>query len=126
MTGPKSSQRREQREKDSARFAEAFLALTGFRPIAPYREFLPPDFLARTIPSPSELVERFGDRLNTRTSNALRQYDPSPAHGESWTYGRLLDLRGFGMFCLLEVMQALHESGSAPCSAPPKVSDSRQ
>ena len=119
---PKASQRREQRARDTARFAEAFFAITGFRPAAAYREFLPPDFLARSIPSPRELVARFGDRLHRRTSNALRQQDPGPAHRESWTYDSLLELRGFGMFCLLDVMQALHESGlpldPAPGSLP--------
>jgi hypothetical protein len=118
----KASERREQRARDTARFAETFFALTGFRPVAAYREFLPPDFLARPIPSPSELVARFGDRLHRRTSNALRQQDPGPAHRESWTYDSLLELRGFGMFCLLDVMQALHESGlpldPAPGSLP--------
>jgi hypothetical protein len=111
MSAAKTSKRREQRARDTARFAEAFFALTGVRPAAAYREYLPPDFLARSIPSPGELVAQFGHRLHTRTSNALRQQDPGPTHRESWTYGSLLDLRGFGMFCLLDVMQALHESG---------------
>ena len=130
MVAPnKASNRREQRERDNARFADAFFALTGFRPVGPYREFLPPDFLALSIPSPSELVARFGDRLHTRTSNALRQQDPDPAHREDWTYGSLLDLRGFGMFCLLDVMQALHASGfvlnPAPGSLPTTVRKER-
>jgi hypothetical protein len=119
MIPPKANKRREQRELDNARFIEAFFALTGFRPAAAYREFLPPDFLARSTPSPSELVERFGDRLGTRTSNALRQQDPGPAFREGWTYGSLLDLRGFGIFCLLDVMQALHGSDVRPDPAPP-------
>jgi hypothetical protein len=118
MIAPKANKRREQRERDNARFAEAFFSLTGFRPVAPYREFLPPDLLARSIPSPDELVVRFGDRLHTRTSNALRQQDPNPADRKNWTYGSLLDLRGFGMFCLLDVMQALHGSGLAFDPAP--------
>ena len=108
---PNTIKRREQRARDTARFVEAFFALTGLRPAAAYREYLPQDFLARSIPSPGELVARFDDRLHTRTRNALRQQDPGPLHCESWTYGSLLELRGFGMFCLLDVMQALHESG---------------
>jgi len=32
---------------------------------------------------------------------------------EGWTYGGLLELRGFGVFCLLDVMQALRDSGVA-------------
>jgi hypothetical protein len=118
MIVPKSSKRREQRAKDNARFAEEFFALTGFRPMAAYREFLPPDLLARAIPSPGELVARFGCRLHTRTSNALRQEDPSPADCKNWTFGSLLELRGFGMFCLLDVMQALHGAGFALDPAP--------
>ena len=111
MTPPNAINRHEKRARDTARFAEAFFALTGFRPVAAYREFLPPEFLARSIPSPAELVERFGDRLHTRTSNALRQQDPGPAHRGDWTYGSLLELRGFGVFCLLDVMQVLRDSG---------------
>lgn len=125
MSAAKTIKRREQRARDTARFAEAFFALMGFRPVAAYREFLPPDFLARSIPSPRELVARFGDRLHTRTSNALRQQDPGSAHREDWTHGSLLELRGFGMFCLLDVMQALHGSGLAPDPAqfpPPATS----
>ena len=122
MIAPKAINRREQRARDTARFAEEFFALTGFRPVAAYREFLPPDFLTRSTPSPAELVARFGGRLHTRTSNALRQQDPSLPQRQDWTYGSLLDLRGFGMFCLLDVMQALHQSGfelePAPVSPP--------
>jgi hypothetical protein len=125
MMPPNASKRREQRALDNARFIEAFFGLTGFRPTAAYREFLPPDFLARATPSPAELVERFGDRLHTRTSNALRQLDPGPAHREGWTYGSLLDLRGFGMFCLLDVMQALQGSNVQPDPTPSSLPPGR-
>jgi hypothetical protein len=118
MIAPKAINRRERRTRDTARFAEEFFALTGFRPVAAYREFLPPAVLARSIPAPAELVARFGDRLHTRTSNALRQQDPGPTQRQDWTYGSLLELRGFGMFCLLDVMQALHQSGSTLETAP--------
>jgi hypothetical protein len=118
MIAPKAIQRREQRARDTTRFAEAFFALTGFRPVSAYREVLPPGFLAHSIPSPGELLARFGDRLHTRTSNSLRQQDPSTAPREDWTFGSLLELRGFGMFCLLDVMQALHGSGFALDPAP--------
>ena|SRR5208283_2729443 len=118
MIAPKTISRQEQRTRDTARFAEEFFALTGFRPVAAYREYLPPGFLARPIPSPAELVARFGDRLHTRTSNALRQQDPGLPKRQDWTYDSLIELRGFGMFCLLDVMQALHETGSALEPAP--------
>ena len=107
LIAAKAGKGRISRARDTARFAEAFFALTGFRPIAAYKEFLPFDFLASSIPSPGELVARFGDRLHTRTSNALRQQDPGSANREAWTYGKLLDLRGVGVFCLLDVMQVL-------------------
>jgi hypothetical protein len=118
MIASQTSKRREKRERDTARFADTFFALTGFRPVAAYKELLPPDFLARSVPSPSELVSRFGDRLHTRTSNALRQQDPGLSQRQDWTYDSLLELRGFGMFCLLDVMQALHESNSTQTPAP--------
>ena len=118
MIAPKTINRRERRTRDTARFAEEFFALTGFRPVAAYREFLPPAVLARSIPAPAELVARFGGRLHTRTSNALRQQDPGLPQRQDWTYGSLLDLRGFGMFCLLDVMQALHGSGFALAAEP--------
>ncbi|HJX66436.1 MAG TPA: hypothetical protein VJ860_21065 [Polyangia bacterium] len=113
MIVSKADQRREKRAQDTARFVEAFFALTGLRPAAAYREFLPPEFLAQSTPSPDELAARFGSRLHTRTSNALRQQDPGAAHREGWTYGSLLELRGFGVFCLLDVMQALRDAGLA-------------
>jgi len=119
MIAANSVNRRERRARDTARFAEAFFALTGFRPAAAYREFLPPEFLAQEIPSPAELATRFGERLHTRTSNALRQQDPASAHRAGWTYGSLLELRGFGVFCLLDVMQVLRDSGAAPNSREP-------
>jgi hypothetical protein len=109
MVAPKATLRREQRARDTARFAEEFFALTGFRPVGAYKEFLPSEFLAQSIPSPSELVAQFGSRLHTRTSNALQQQDPVLSDREGWTYGRLIELRGFGMFCLLDVMRALRQ-----------------
>ena len=119
MIAEKAALRREKRAQDTARFVEEFFALTGFRPSAAYREFLPPEFLAQPVPSPAELAARFGGRLLTRTSNALRQQDPGPADLEGWNFDRLRRLRGCGVFCLLDVMRALHESGLAlaPASA---------
>ena len=105
-----AASRRQRREQDTARFAEEFFALTGFRPVAAYREALPREFLTQSIPSPDELLARFGDRFQLRTSNALRRHVAGAADRVGWTYDRLLDLRGFGLFSLLDVMQALHES----------------
>jgi len=110
QTGGVSRQRR--REQDSARFADEFFALTGFHPVAAYREALPREFLAQSIPSPDEILARLGNRLQLRTRNALQRYVVSAVDRAGWTYDRLLDLRGFGLFSLLDVMQALHESAS--------------
>ena len=44
--------------------------------------------------------------------------NPDPAHRQNWTFGSLLELRGFGMFCLLDVMQALYGSGFALAGEP--------
>jgi len=104
--------RRDRRSRDAARFAEAFFTLTGSRPASACREALPRDFLVRAIPSPGKILAHFGDRLQPRTSNALRRHVAGSVDREGWTYDRLLELRGFGMFCLLDVMQALR--GSAP------------
>jgi hypothetical protein len=107
-----AASRRQRREQDAARFAEEFFALTGFRPVAAYREALPREFLTQSIPSPDELLARFGDRFQLRTSNALQRYVASTVDRVGWNYDRLLDLRGFGLFSLLDVMQALHDSAA--------------
>ena len=110
MNSEKPISRSDRRERDTARFAEVFCQLTGFRPVSACREALPRDFLARSIPSPAELVAQFGSRLQQRTRNALERYAGSARDAEGWTYGRLIELRGFGMFCLIDVMQALHSA----------------
>jgi hypothetical protein len=107
MGTDRSISRSERREQDTAQFVEIFYRLTGFRPVSACREALPGDFLTRTIPSPEDLVAQFGDRLLTRTRNALQRHVPRPGETDDWTYGRLIELRGFGMFCLIDVMQAL-------------------
>jgi hypothetical protein len=117
MGSDRSISRHERREQDTAQFAEIFCRLTGFRPVSACREALPRDFLTRTIPSPENLVAQFGDRLQTRTRNALQRYVPRLGETDDWTYGRLIELRGFGMFCLIDVMQAL-SSTISPLQAP--------
>jgi hypothetical protein len=110
MDTEKALSRSERRAQDTARFAEVFCELTGFRPVSPCREALPRDFLARSIPAPAELVAQFGTRLQQRTRNALERHGGSASDAEGWTYGRLIELRGFGMFCLIDVMQALRSA----------------
>jgi hypothetical protein len=113
MRAERPISRSERRQRDSVRFADMFFALAGSRPVSACREALPRDFLTCSIPSPAALVARFGDRLQPRTRNALERHMPNPKDSEGWTYDRLLALRGFGMFCLIDVMQALREPASA-------------
>ena len=124
MGTDKSISRSERREQDTAHFAEIFARLTGFRPVSACREALPRDFLTRAIPSPEDLVAQFGDRLQTRTRNALQRHVPQPGETDDWTYGRLIELRGFGMFCLIDVMQALSSTVSPPQAADHGATDS--
>jgi hypothetical protein len=99
--------RSERRQRDNARFADAFFALSGFRPVSACREALPRDFLCRSIPAPAVLVAHIGHRLQPRTRNALERQVSNAKAGGDWTYERLIGLRGFGMFCLIDLMRAL-------------------
>jgi hypothetical protein len=101
--------RNQRRQRDNVRFADAFFTLAGFRPVSACREALPHDFLSRSIPAPAVLVARVGNRLQPRTRNALERQIASAKDGGDWTYERLIELRGFGMFCLIDVMQALQQ-----------------
>jgi hypothetical protein len=102
--------RTDRRNQDRTRFIDAFEALTGFRPTSACPEALPNSFLDRTAPTPAELLSRVGDRLEPRTQNALRRQVAGLVDMGPWTYRRLLYVRGFGLFCLIDVMKALAES----------------
>jgi len=78
---------------------------TGIEASAPLVHALPPAFLARPAPSPGELLARV--RLGRRTENALMRARAAHASGEPWTFGRLLDVRGFGVAALVEVLEGL-------------------
>ena len=107
---PSSSERTLRRQDDTARFIERFEALTGFRVHSTSREGLPREFLARTVPAPDILVGQYGYELEPRTHNALCRYEPGrPA--DRWTYGRLLEIRGFGVFSLLDLLEILAKHG---------------
>ena len=96
--------------QDAVRFREHFAALTGLAVTSASVECLPREFLARPVPAPDLLTRRYGPRLSRRTYNALCRFQPAPP-GEPWTFGRLLQIRGFGLFCLLDLLEVL-----APCS----------
>jgi hypothetical protein len=99
---PRTARRRD----DTARFIDRFFVLTGFRVNSTSVEGLPREFLARTVASPDVLVRMFGYELEPRTYNALCRFEPGRP-GERWTYGRLLQIRGFGVFSLLDLLEIL-------------------
>jgi hypothetical protein len=104
---PRSSDRR---RDDTARFVERFEALTGHRVNSTSAEGLPREFLARVVQTPDTLVEQYGYELEPRTHNALCRYEPG-RHADHWTFGRLLEIRGFGVFSLLDLLEVLAKHG---------------
>ena len=105
---PRAARRRE----DATRFIERFAALTGLQALSASVETLPREFLARTVPPPNQLLDRFGYQLAPRTHNALCRYEPGRPE-EPWTYGRLLEIRGFGMFSLLDLLEVMAKNAAA-------------
>ena len=113
MSGENSSSLQEgvvgrmvRRREDTARFIERFAALTGCHLLSTSVEGLPREFLAKTVDAPDVLVRRLGDELEPRTRNALCRYEPG-REDERWTYRRLLEVRGFGVFSLLDLLEVL-------------------
>ncbi len=104
--------------QDAVRFIARFAALTGLVVPSASADGLPAEFLARPVLPPDVLTSRYGRRLRQRTYNALCRFEPVP-EGEPWTFGRLLQIRGFGLFCLLDVLQVLSRSGVKDGSARP-------
>lgn len=104
---PRNSTRR---RDDTARFIERFEALTGHRVNSTSAEGLPREFLARAVQTPDILVEQYGYELEPRTHNALCRYEPG-RHADHWTFGRLLEIRGFGVFSLLDLLEVLAKHG---------------
>jgi hypothetical protein len=104
------SARAERRRDDAARFIERFEALTGYRVRSTSVEGLPREFLARTVPAPDALVEQYGFEFEPRTENALCRFEPGRPT-DHWTFGRLLKIRGFGVFSLLDLLEVLAKHG---------------
>ena len=96
----------DRRRDDTARFIERFEALTGHRVNSTSSDGLPREFLARTVETPDVLVHQYGYELEPRTHNALCRYEPG-RHTDHWTFGRLLEIRGFGVFSLLDLLEVL-------------------
>lgn len=108
---PGPSQRTARRRDDAARFIERFEALTGFSVHSTSVEGLPREFLARTVPNPDVLAREYGYELEPRTHNALCRFEPGRRPEERWTYGRLLEIRGFGVFSLLDLLEVMAKHG---------------
>jgi hypothetical protein len=100
----------ERRRDDTARFIERFEALTGYRVHSTSAEGLPREFLARAVQTPDLLVRDYGYELEPRTHNALCRFEPG-RHADHWTFGRLLEIRGFGVFSLLDLLEVLAKHG---------------
>ena len=103
---PDLPSRSTRRRTSTARFIERFEALTGFRVGSDSTQALPKEFLEKSVPAPEILLREHGHELELRTRNALCRFEPGRPH-EGWTYGRLLDIRGFGVFSLIDLLEAL-------------------
>jgi hypothetical protein len=106
------------RRDDAQRFIQRFGELTGLQAQSASIEGLPRQFLARQVPAPKELLDRHGPDLEARTYNALCRYEPGRAD-QPWTFGRLLEIRGFGVFSLIDLLEVMggqdkHETASLP------------
>ena len=95
---------------DAGHFLDRFAALTGIRVRWMSVESLPRAFLLRPVPAPHRLVTEYGDELKPRTCNALCRFEPG-TEGEPWTMRRLLQLPGFGLFSLLDLLEVLAQHG---------------
>jgi hypothetical protein len=107
---PEAIARAEHLRDSTKHFVERFAALTGFRVNSTTLGALPREFLTRTVPSPGVLVRQYAYELETRTHNALCRYEPG-YDSDPWTYGRLLEIRGFGASSLLDLLEILANHG---------------
>lgn len=92
--------------QDAGHFIERFAALTGVRVRSMSVESLPRAFLSQPVPAPDRLVTEYGDELKPRTCNALCLLEPG-TEGEPSTMRRLLQLPGFGLLSLLDLLEVL-------------------
>jgi hypothetical protein len=106
------------RHDDNERFRRHFAALTGLETRAASIESLPTEFLSRTLPSPATLLQRYGSALAARTCNALARYEPGRDEVQ-FTFRRLLELRGFGLFSLIDLLEAMAKTAEPPPTTPP-------
>jgi hypothetical protein len=76
LVKPNQSTRGTRRRNDASRFVRRFKELTGFEVTSDNVLSLPREFLARTVPSPEELLRSYAPELALRTRNALCRFDP--------------------------------------------------
>jgi hypothetical protein len=112
-----ASARALRRQDDDQRFCQRFAALAAMQARSASIEGLPPEFLARSVAPPPVLLQRHGAALAARTYNALSRYEPRPQE-PPFTFRRLLDLRGFGLFSLLDLLEAMGQAPGPPTSPP--------
>jgi hypothetical protein len=81
---------------------------------------LPRPFLERPSLSPQQLLSRLP--LGRRTTNALRRHIACAPEETTWTYGRLMAIKGFGVRALVEVLEGLQaEPAPGPREAEPSL-----
>jgi hypothetical protein len=87
-------------------FVRRVEALTGVRLRSAAVACMPRELLVRRVEAPNILARRYCYQLERRTYNALSRYEPGSTE-EPWTVGRLLEIRTFGVFCLLDLLEVL-------------------
>ena len=95
---------------DATRFIERFEALTGLRASSDSAYALPREFLLSPVAPPETLLREYGPELELRTRNALCRCEPGRPD-ERWTFGRLLEIRGLGVFSLLNLLEVMAKHG---------------
>jgi hypothetical protein len=97
---------RVRRRERARQLIEGLSALTGLPIDSASPGRLPRRLLDREVPDPALLVRTFRNHLAPRTHNALWQHEPG-LQGRIWTVADLLTIRGFGVYCLLDLLTVL-------------------
>jgi len=93
------------RDISGAHAIRRFEALTGIRLRKAAVASIPRPFLGRPIDAPEDLARRYCYELQPRTYNALLRHGNGTR--QAWTFGRLLEIRGFGLYSLLDLLEVL-------------------
>lgn len=116
---PRSRTARRSARRDRAqRLADRLASLTGLRVRSAKADSLPRELLESCVPAPEVLLRELRDELEPRTHNALCQHEPGHPD-EVWTVRRLLDIRGFGLHSLLDLLDVLASHGPGRPRQPP-------